>query len=587
MNILVVDDDTVDQEYITRLLKSNDANYNIIEARTVDEALTYFKREKFDIVLLDYSMPRRNGIEMLFEIRNSPANQRTAVVMMSNSEDELLAKSSLCAGAQDFLVKTDITADRLKRAMFHAGTRFTMEQELQQNYQNAKILAERDGLTGLANRYLFDETLKIAISENQRTPHKIALLLMDLDHFKHVNDSFGHDVGDELLKKVVTRIQGCLRGNELFARLGGDEFAIIISDSNQGRDAGCVGMRVLRVLRKPFSIRGHSIITGASIGVVFCHDDIRSPEKLYKFSDIAMYKAKKQGRNTMCFFHDEMQEQFLERYKIEQSLREALSKNELILYYQPIFNCSNSNIEGFETLVHWDHNGELKRPKEFISIADESNLIIEIGEWVIEQSIAQLAKWSSHFEIPYGIVINLSAVQLSNNNLIHTITHNLKKYHIPAHLIEFDVTESALLAKTENIAQTLHEINQLGCKVALDDFGIGLSSVTHMLNVVMNTVKIDHSLMPPDLHNSESIALLRGLVSMIKALGLTCIAEGVETEFQLNLCRELEVDKIQGYYFSEPLSVNDVEIKYLCSKAVKKSHDFYSLLSNREKITPH
>lgn len=319
MKILLVDDDQLDRALVIRALQKSDLSTQISEAVTVDQGLEMYAANAYDIVLLDYQMPQRNGIEMIVELRNESKDNSIAIVMMSSSEDEELSLACIRAGAQDFLLKSEISSARLKRALLHASTRFELEQKLFQTYQKVKMLAETDSLTGLSNRYYFDESLKQVLTINCRCEQQTALLLFDLDNFKLVNDTFGHDVGDLLLKKVVLRIKSCLRGSETFARLGGDEFAIMLNNLSSSDQAGQVARRVVTVLHKPFEIASAFIKTTVSVGISIFPENGRTSEVLFKHADIAMYRAKKNGRNQIFFSKRKCKRNFIFELKLKQS----------------------------------------------------------------------------------------------------------------------------------------------------------------------------------------------------------------------------------------------------------------------------
>lgn len=563
MEILIVDDDEVDRALVIRTLKKSDLEVNITQASTVDEGLALFKSSQFDIVLLDYRMPQRDGIEMIVELRNEPKEESTAIVMMSSSEDESLALECIHAGAQDFLLKSDISEVRLRRALLHATTRFELERQLFTTYQKVKLLAETDSLTELPNRYFFDESLKIAIGNKGRKGARIALLLFDLDNFKMVNDSFGHDTGDVLLKKIVTRIKGCLRGNELFARLGGDEFAITLTNLGSDNSASLVARRIITVLQKPIEIAKTVIHTSASIGIAIYPDNGGSSEELFKYADIAMYRAKKLGRNQVCFFEPEMQRIFSRRLQVELELRSAIEKNQLELYYQPVVNPKTGVVKGFEALIRWNIENEIRPPIDFISIAEESRQINIIGAWVIEQAIATVAKWNLKSDQYFTMAINVSSVQLDEVSLVPHIANCLEKYLVPAKQIEIEITETAFLKNTIATENVMMLLKDLGCRLSLDDFGTGFSSISHLQNYPISIVKIDSSLMPENAEDRKNVALVKGLVSMAHILGLDIIAEGIETSYHCELCVALGISRVQGYLFAKPMPIQDAYLRYM------------------------
>jgi diguanylate cyclase (GGDEF)-like protein len=562
MKILIVDDDYVDREHIKRTIRKSDLVSEFTETESVDEALEQFRSQSFDVVLLDYSMPQRDGIELLLELRSEPIERGIAIVMLSNSEDEELAMECVRAGAQDFIPKAEITNVRLRHAIIHAQTRFDLEHKLYQSYRQAKQLAEHDSLTGLANRFLFEETLKMSITNNRRDQFKLAMILFDIDHFKYVNDNHGHDIGDLLLKQTVERVQQCLRGNELFARLGGDEFAIIISNLSQEQDVSNVAQRILHSVEKPFIISGIEVRVSLSIGIAIHPDNSLQSEELYKFADIAMYRAKKLGRNQIVFFEEAMQQQFLHRYKIEHQIKNALKNNEFQLQYQPIFESDSGALTGFEALIRWQQNGTLVMPDAFIGVAEESGSITEIGRWVTETALQQLQRWNPYSTMPLSMSINLSAIQFRDPGLAVFIDQTLRKYQITPKLVEFELTETAFIENSDEHIKLLEEISALGCRIALDDFGTGFSSISHLHKFPIDTVKIDKSLMLAQ-KDEKTLTLIKGLVVMIQTLGMEIVAEGVETETSLDLCEELQIERVQGYYFSPAINENEIEVRYL------------------------
>ena len=565
MNILLVDDDQLDRALVIRALQKSDLSAQISEAVTVDQGLAMYAANTYDVVLLDYQMPQRNGIDMIVELRGESKDNSTAIVMMSSSEDEELSLACIRAGAQDFLLKSEISSARLKRALLQASTRFELERKLYQTYQEVKLLAETDTLTGLSNRYVFDESLKKILSVDCRCEQKVGLLLFDLDDFKLVNDTFGHDVGDLLLKKVVARIKGCLRGDETFARLGGDEFAIMLSNLKSSDHAGQVARRIVSVMYKPFEIATTLIQTTLSVGIAFYPENGSTSEVLFKHADIAMYRAKKLGKNQVCFFEEEMQKKFQERVQIETELKCAIEKKQFELYYQPIINPNNKQVLGFEALIRWKVDGQLRSPDQFISIAEDTGQITSIGAWVMEEAIATLAQWHKKYNSALTMAINVSAHQLSDLCLVQNLSDCLTRHNVPAGLIDIEITETALLKDTVETQNTLVGLNALNCRLSLDDFGTGYSSISHLRNYPIAVVKIDKSLIPLDGCDVKKIALMQGLVSMASILGLDVVAEGIETQYQVSLCQDFNIQNVQGYYYSVPLPQQDVEAIILSS----------------------
>lgn len=567
MQILIVDDDVVDRENVKRSLFKSAVKCSIEEAVDVDTALAMCNEKQFDVVLLDYRLPKRDGIELLLELRSKSDICSEVVVMMSNSEDEALALECLQAGAQDFVLKKEITAAKLRRTILQAGKRFELELELRESFQRVKRLAERDVLTNLANRYLFDETFKLAVANHQRKSSKLALLLFDVDNFKLINDSFGHSAGDALLQGICKRIATVLRDDEMFARLGGDEFAILLTNLASPYDAARLAERVRLSLNTPFTLEGHEVSASVSIGIaVYQAEGGNSTEELLRYADIAMYRSKRKGRGQISFFEQGMQDHIERRLTLENGLAQALQKREFFLCYQPMFNVQSKALEGFEALIRWQSAQGLIMPDEFIPVSEQSHQIIGIGRWVLSEAVRQLGLWNRGRSIPLRMAINISANQLADTDLPSITKALCAEHHIEPDLLEFELTETALLDNSSVRVATLEALVGLGCSLALDDFGTGYSSIAHLQNTPLSTVKLDRSMMPSADEAGKSTALLNGLVAMLKELNLSIVAEGVETRAHEQLCQTLGVHRLQGFYYCEGVSAQNITQRYLGKK---------------------
>lgn len=563
MRVLIVDDDIVDREGMVRAIKHNTINAFISETDSLAEAIELIATHTYDVVLLDYNLPKSIGIDPLIQLKEKSCRPSVAIVVVSISTDEQIALSCIKAGAQDFLVKTEITSFLLNRAIVNAQARSDLERNLIRSYNKTKELAEHDSLTGLTNRYYFDETLKRELHNHTRSKKYLALLLFDLDHFKYVNDNFGHDVGDKLLIEVTKRLGETLRENEFFSRLGGDEFAITVKDIHEPSVAATVAKRLLDKLTPPFTFEQQLIHVSASIGIAIYPTDGDNEKALLKYADIAMYRAKDLGRNQFSFFEKTMQEEFLASYLIENQLKQAIQAQKFFLHYQPLI-CSNSGeLIGVEALIRLTLDQKGLSPAEFIPIAEKSHLIFEIGKWVIESAIQQLHLWNKKRQIPLTMAINLSSVQLADQSLVTTIKKQLDYYRVPANLIELELTETALLADCEETSHVIKELSKLGCKISLDDFGTGYSSISHLHTFPINIVKIDKSLMPSASTSLKVKRLLNGLVVLLNSLNVEIITEGIETELDFTTCKKMKVNRLQGFYIDKPMSVEDFENKYM------------------------
>jgi diguanylate cyclase (GGDEF)-like protein len=563
VKILIVDDDAVDREALKRALRGNANVKQLTEAKSFADGLEKVNKNHYDVLVVDYYLPDKNGIELVIELRSKPNLGNTAIVMVSNSDDESIALECLQVGAQDFITKSDITADKLTRAFIQAQKRFELEKKLHESFCQVRELAETDSLTGLANRYHFEEALKVSIANNFRSQNIIALLLLDLDHFKKINDSYGHETGDKLLQSVASRITQCLRGNELFARLGGDEFSILITGLKKANDATAVARRIIESLKKPIEINGHKLQCGVSIGISLHPHNADSAEALTKYADIAMYRAKKEGRNQLCYFEAAMQQQFARNYLIETELKGAVTRQDFQLHYQPVLNAVSSKIVGVEALIRWPNCSVKCFPDEFIPIAEQTGQIDEIGEWVLDSAIKQLSTWHQHFGCTLTMAVNISAVQLNSASLVTVIESLLAKYRVPAELLVLELTETALLNQDENNDKHIALLCELGCQLALDDFGTGFSSLSHLVNYPINIVKLDKSLLPVADTDIRHMKIVKGIAAMVSIIDLHIVAEGVENEFQRDLCNKLKVNELQGYFFDKPMPSADIEQRWL------------------------
>jgi diguanylate cyclase (GGDEF)-like protein len=563
LRILIVDDDIVDREMVKRLLNKSYQKFIIDEAKDVDEGLSLYDENRHDIVLLDYRMPKRDGIEMIIELRTHIRDFGSAIVMMSSAEDNKLAINCIEAGAQDFIPKSEITTHRLFNALVHAKTRFELEQELRKSYLQSKDLAERDSLTGLANRFVFEENLQLAVANNPRNEFKLGLILFDIDNFKIINDIHGHDIGDQVLKEVSSRVSACLRDEELFSRLGGDEFAIVVANLKDSYQMSKIANRIVNSLKKPITTEHIDLNIEISIGIALHPDNSLDSKELVKCTDIAMYRAKSIRGNSISFFYSEMQDDFLRRYEIEKTLAESISDNLLALYYQPIIDPSDKSLTGFEALLRLKTTSQKKfLPDEFIPIAEHSGKIVEIGIWVIKTSLAQFKKWQKKHPNDLTISINLSPVQLDSDSLIETIKSAIDDNNIEPSAIEFEITETAFINPNKNIIERIQGIRELGCYIALDDFGTGYSSISHLQLFPITTIKLDKSIMPSGPDDLNSIKLVEALVSMANILGLGIVAEGIETEFQLSVINKHNLNRAQGYLFEKPCTALNIDQEY-------------------------
>jgi diguanylate cyclase (GGDEF)-like protein len=415
-------------------------------------------------------------------------------------------------------------------------------------------MARHDALTDLPNRVLLREQLAQALAELPRDK-RLAVLYLDLDHFKGVNDTLGHQLGDELLKTVAARLRGCVRDADTVARVGGDEFAIIHTGIDQPNEAAMLARRICEAIREPCDLHGHAAIVDTSIGIALAPGDGTDPTELLKNADMALYRAKADGRGTYRFFEPGMDARMKSRRTLELALRMALANGEFELQYQPLVNLDDRRITSCEALIRWHHPERgLIPPADFIPIAEEIGLIVPVGEWVLRQACADAALWPADIKV----AVNLSPIQVMNQNLVSVVVGALAAAGLPANRLEVEITESVLMQNSETTLATLHRLRELGVKISMDDFGTGYSSLSYLRSFPFDKIKIDRCFISGLATGDDSVAIVLAIAGLAKHLGIATTAEGVETKQQLQQVKALGCSEMQGFLFSPPLRVADV-----------------------------
>jgi diguanylate cyclase (GGDEF)-like protein/PAS domain S-box-containing protein len=432
--------------------------------------------------------------------------------------------------------------------------------------ERVQSLAYYDALTGLPNRILLRDRLSKALALAGRQGHKVALLFLDLDRFKTINDSLGHSIGDLLLQEVSQRLNKCAREEDTVARLGGDEFLIVLTNQKTVPDTAVAAQRFMSAMAAEFVIQGHSLSVSFSLGISMFPEHGADSETLIKNADVAMYSAKDSGRNNFRFFTADMNAQALERLTLEGGLRLALERKEFFLLYQPQLNIATRKIVGLEALLRWQHPDlGLVPPDQFIRIAENSGLIIPIGEWVLRTACTQARKWQQEGLQAVSVAVNVSAVQFRQGSFPGTIRTVLDETGLAPENLELELTESLLLSNADVMFSVMRQLMTMGLSLAIDDFGTGYSSLSYLKQFPVSKLKIDRSFMRDVAVNADDAAIATAIISMAKSLNLKVIAEGVENEAQMSFLRERQCDEIQGYYFSKPLPAEEVAAKLRAS----------------------
>ncbi|MCO7223462.1 GGDEF domain-containing response regulator [Pleionea sp. CnH1-48] len=550
VKVLIVDDDEADREYVNYLVESGShSSYQIEQAEDHTEALACLAQSTFDVCLIDYHLGASsdNGIELLRKIAIQYPN--TSCILITGMNSDEIDQVALEAGAADFLCKDEMTAKLLDKTLRYAIHRKQMDLELQH-------LAHHDSLTHLVDRNLFFDRLEHLIAQSKRNQSKHAILYIDVDFFKSINDEFGHVVGDEVLKQFSGRLLKSVRTSDTVSRLGGDEFAIILEDVDSTK-AHYVSQKILRSMEEPLIISGQVIQVSASIGMTCFPFDDFDPNHLLTQADQALYFAKKDGRKTYRNFNESMKQLSQESIRLEHEFRLALENGGIVPYLQPQFCMQTNRLIGFEALARWIHpeRGFIS-PDEFIPCAEKLSLSGKLTEVILNQSCEVFSPWLS--ALPDLVLsVNVSASECPGKQLFHRVKTALTHYNVAAKNLDIEVTESVLMQQPTQTVSTLKELNNFGVKIAIDDFGTGYSSLSYLADLPIDVLKIDRTFVQGIGVKPQKEVIIQVIIDLAKRLKLKVVAEGAETLEQVNFLKKHRCDYIQGYYFSKPLSLDD------------------------------
>jgi diguanylate cyclase (GGDEF)-like protein len=551
--LLLIEDNLGDARLLREMLNGQTSfNTQLTQLESMMAAEAHLAKRAVDIILLDLGLPDAQGLEAIR--RTHAAAPGIPLVVLTGLDDESLAVQALQLGAQDYLIKGQIETRGLLRALRYAVERKTMESAALAMARQMAHSAEHDFLTGLPNRMLLNDRIGQAIALARRHTRKAAVLFLDLDGFKHINDSLGHPVGDKLLQSVAKRLVACIRGSDSVSRQGGDEFVVLLLDLEHAEDAAVTARRMLEAVALPHSVDHHDLHVTASIGVSVYPDDGLDADTLIKNADTAMYQAKENGRRSFQFFKPAMNVRAVERQFIEEGLRRALERGELALYYQPKVNLTTGAIAGVEALLRWTHptRGPIA-PTQFIPVAEECGLIVPIGRWVLREACTQAWTWIKAALPVTTMSVNVSAMEFRDKNFLDGVFAILLETGFDPSLLQLELTESVLMKSVESTASILQNLRKRGVQVAIDDFGTGYSSLSYLRKFPVDALKIDQSFVRQISTPGDDTTIVKAVIGMARSLRLRVIAEGVETLEEVAFLRAYRCEEAQGYYFSRPV----------------------------------
>ena len=536
-----------------------DAGEDLIDVEWTDyltEGLELLNADEFDVLLLSLSL--YEGSETLSKIREQADG--IPLILLGRQKDEFKALQAIQGGAQDFL-----QLDHLDGFNFIHSLRYAMERQqimhtMERSRTIERYLAYYDTLTKLPNRHLFHDRLIQSIAYARRNDTCVAILFIDLDGFKQVNDDMGHSAGDLLLMSFADRLKGCIRESETASRFGGDEFSVVLSDIEGEHDAAVVAQRILESCKYPHMIADQECLIGSSIGISVFPSDGTIAEILIRNADTAMYLAKQDGGHQYLFYTPSIINGVPEEPAHEKNIRKALENEELLLYFQPQLDLRTGKIISLEALVRWRHpNYGIIPPDQFIPAAEKSGLIVPIGEYVLRRACEQNKKWQERGFPAVRIAVNLSMRQLKHRNLLMQVNEVLAQTEMDPHFLGLEITENSAIHRCDETVHLLESLKNRGIQISIDDFGIGYSSLSYLKRLPVQILKIDRSFVVNMTRDSEDVAIIRAIIAMAHSLGIRVTAEGVESGEQLTILRSLGCDAIQGYHFSRPVSADIIE----------------------------
>ena len=547
--VLVVDDDRSTRTTVRLVLQRK--GFVVEEAVDGFDAISKLAYTLPDAILLDGIMPRMDGFTLCAHLKSHSDWKNIPILMVTALEDRGSIERAFEAGAIDFIAKPihfSVLGRRLNRII-----------EANRAHRTSWQLAFIDSLTGLPNRCLFLEKAERAIEHAVAKSSKLAILFLDLDRFKNINDTLGHEAGDTLLSAVGNRLKSCVRVGDCVARLGGDEFAIMLDELPRTEVISAVAKKIFRCLATSIDIKGYQIVTTTSIGISVYPDDGTDVSTLLRRADAAMYRAKR-GNQGIAFYEPAIESALTDRLRVENALRKALQEGELLVYYQPIIDAVHGSINGVEALLRWQHPERgMIPPAEFIPIAEETGIIHELGEYVLKE-VCNQTRWWLDKGIHVQVAVNISGIQLQNGKLLDIVSKALNDSRLPPELLTLEITESVLMEQSTEPVSVLRQIRELGVCIAIDDFGTGYSSLAYLKRFPIDHLKIDRSFIQDIVEDADTLSIVAGIVSLAHSLRLKVVAEGVETSEQREMLNHLDCDLQQGFLHFHPQPANQISV---------------------------
>jgi diguanylate cyclase (GGDEF)-like protein len=533
-----------------RLLKENTtANYVVAYADGVHHARELLARNQYEVCLIEGAREARRTNEVVMELAEHRPSM--PILALGPLDDDHAARGAMKAGAHDYLCTSELTSQTLERAI-----RYAIEQK--RVGERLAFMAQHDDLTRLANRALVRERLSAVIEAAKAKNIMAGVLFLDLDRFKGVIDSLGHQAGDELLRQVAERLKGCVRETDTVGRLGGDEFAIVLDELSRIDVATALAQRVLNSFATPFTLSDHEVVTTASIGIALYPENGEDPDILLKHADAAMYRAKEAGRNNYQYFGEELHRRAIQRLCMESELRNALDNEEFVVYYQPKVNVGDNRITGAEALIRWQQpSGRLVAPLDFIPVLEDTGLIVPVGEWVLRRALQDTAELRKRGFNDFRIAVNVSAVQFEDEDFMETVKRALATADLPESALELEITEGVLMRDNERTRRSMEALRRINVRLSIDDFGTGYCTLVCLKRFPVQALKIDRSFIKDIGTNIDDAAIASAVVALAHGLGLEVVAEGVETQNHVDFLRKVGCEYIQGYHVSPPRSFDE------------------------------